>query len=146
MVSTPSQTQTAAPKGNTLLHSALDFEVTLAALRQAIGAEEMMVLHEIDTQAIVRRGGIEIPAVSQILYFHPRYMKRVVELNPRAIIEAPLKFVVREVPGQVRGEAPGVQVNFWSPTILFGRYEGLGALAEELEEVAGRIASVLARS
>ena len=142
MVSASISDETRAPEGNISLHSPLGFEPTLAALRQAIVDAEMMVLHEIDTQAIVRRGGIEIPGVRQILYFHPRYMKRVVETDPRAIIEAPLKFVVREVPA----EAGAVEVNFWRPALLFGRYEGLEPLAQELEEVAARVASVLARA
>lgn len=122
-----------APPENIALASPLDFEETLAVLRANIESAEMMVLHEIDTQKIIARAGIQSPGLRQILYFHPRFMKRVLEGNPAAVVEAPLKFVVRETPG-------GVLVHRLSPRFLFGRYKGLSELCEELEVLAAQIA------
>jgi len=123
-----------APPENIAVASPLDFARILDALRASIVREEMMVLHEINTQAIIARAGVESMGLVQILYFHPRYMKRVLEGNPAAVIEAPLKFAVRETPD-------GTFIHRLSPRFLFGRYQELHGLGEELEQIAARIAT-----
>lgn len=122
------------PSSNIQIASPHGFEQTVETLRGAIVAADMMILHEIDTQAIVRRGGIEISGVRQLLYFHPRWMKTVVETAPDAVIEAPLKFVIRET-------ANGAVCNYHWPSQTFGRYDGLETTARELDEIARRIAA-----
>jgi uncharacterized protein (DUF302 family) len=126
------------PAGHRTIASRFDFETTLTTLRESIGAAEMMVLHEIDTQAIIARAGISSGGLRQLLYFHPRFMKRVLDGNASAVIEAPLKFVVREV------DSGGVNVHFWQPTATFGRYAGLESLGAELEPIAEKIAATVA--
>ena len=123
----------AAPDEHIVVLSPFAFGETLDVLRGRIIGADMMVLHEIDTQAIIARAGVESLGLRQLLYFHPRYMKRVLEGNPAAVIEAPLKFVVRETPG-------AVLVHGISPRFLFGRYAGLEALGDELEELAASTA------
>ncbi len=125
------------PQSNQSIASPHAFDETVETLRAAIVAADMMVLHEIDTQAIVKRGGIEISGVRQLLYFHPRWMKIVVETAPDAVIEAPLKFVVRETQS-------GTQCNYSWPSQTFGRYAGLEQMAGELDEIARQIAASLA--
>ncbi len=125
------------PQSNIQIASPHSFDETVERLRGAIVAADMMVLHEIDTQAIVRRGGIEIDGVRQLLYFHPRWMKIVVETAPDAVIEAPLKFVIRET-------TSGTEVNYHWPSQTFGRYAGLENMAGELDEIARQIAASLA--
>ncbi|BCM93274.1 hypothetical protein IAD21_05163 [Abditibacteriota bacterium] len=120
------------PLENICVESPFDFEETLKTLRENIAGAEMMVLHEIDTQAIIARAGIPSDGLRQLLYFHPRYMRRVLETNSAAVIEAPLKFVVRE-------NFFGVSIHRISPRFLFGRYAGLDSLGEELEEVAAHV-------
>lgn len=123
----------ASPAENICVTSPLGFEETLGVLRERIIAADLMVLHEIDTQKIIARAGVQSEGLLQILYFHPRYMKRVLEANPAAVVEAPLKFVARET-------AEGVRVHRLSPRFSFGRYEGLRELGEELETLAATIA------
>ena len=125
------------PPSNIQIASPHSFDETVERLRAAIVAAEMMILHEIDTQAIVRRGGIEISGVRQLLYFHPRWMKTVVETAPDAVIEAPLKFVIRETKN-------GTQCNYSWPSQTFGRYTGLEQMARELDAIVARIAASLA--
>ncbi len=122
------------PDFNVLHLSSTTFEATMNLLRAEIGAADLMVLHEIDTQTIVRKSGLEIPPLRQILYFHPRYMKRVLEGNAAAVIEAPLKFTVRET---VEG---AVHCHFIRPEYLFGRYNGLEDLGAELKGIVEKIA------
>ena len=124
------------PQSNHPFASPHSFDQTVERLRAAIVTADMMVLHEIDTQAIVRRGGIEIPGVRQLLYFHPRWMKIVVETAPDAVIEAPLKWVIRETPD-------GIRCNASLPSQTFGRYAGLEAMARELDGIVEHIAGAL---
>ena len=71
----------------------------VAALRSAITARDLWVLHEIDPQALLRRSGMAIGPGRQILFFHLRYVARLLAADPAAIGEAPLKVVLLELPG-----------------------------------------------
>lgn len=113
------------------------FEETLAALKQAIAAEELLLIHEIPVQSILATHGISIPATRQLLFFHPRYMQRILTDNASAIVEAPLKFAVMEI------SAETTIVRFIRPGYLFERYPGLETLGYELEEVVMKITSTL---
>ncbi len=125
------------PDFNIQIVSKLPFEATLQTLRDHIAAADMMILHEIDTQMIVKKGGLGIPPLRQLLYFHPRYMKRVLEGNPASVIEAPLKFAVRET------ESGEVHCGYIRPDYLFGRYQKMEEMAAELDAMAAKIASSL---
>lgn len=117
---------------------ALPLADAVARLRAAIEANDLWVLHEIDPQAIVRKGGYAIPGARQILCFHPRLMVRLLAADPSAILEVPLKFALLE-------EAGGVRLRWLDPLSAFDRY-GNGALAElggELRRTCDRIADEL---
>lgn len=101
----------------------------VARLRAAIGAADLWVLHEIDPQALLKRGGYRIGEARQVLFFHPRYVARLLAADPAALIEAPLKFAVLALPdGQT-------SVRWNDPVTTFGRY-GKPALAELGRELA----------
>lgn len=113
------------------------FEETLERLRAGIAAEALWVIAEVDPQMLLRRGGFAIPPVRQVLYFHPRYMARLLATNAAAVVEAPLKFVVM-------ASAGGTIVRCPEPAAALGRYEGLGELGAELGALAHRIAQGVA--
>ena len=94
-----------------------------ARLREAIEAAGLWVLHEIDPQALLRRGGYAIGAARQILFFHPDRMASLLAADPSALLEAPLKFAVLELPGGA------VVVRWIDPAAAFARY-GNPALAD----------------
>lgn len=114
--------------------TALDYETVLRRLRTAIQAEDMMVLAEVDAQAILARSNYEIGPTRQILFFHPRFMARLLAADTSALLEAPLKFAV------IEGER-GVAVRWQEPRQAFERYsaEALAALGEELSALCERI-------
>ena len=105
--------------------SSYGFEETLQRLRQAISADDLWVIHEIDPQALLRRGGFAITSLRQLLWFHPRLMARLLLTDPGAVPEAPLKFVVSAEPA-------GVVVRALNPVLIFSPYAGLAILADEL--------------
>jgi uncharacterized protein (DUF302 family) len=116
-------------------NSSTSLETVVAALKSATTAADVWVLHEIDPQALLRRGGIEIAPARQLLFFHPRYMKRLLDADPAAGLEAPLKFLILT-------DGTGAVVRWFDPVASFGRYdnEALRSLGLELSVLCQQIA------
>jgi uncharacterized protein (DUF302 family) len=116
--------------------SRLSLPGAVARLRDAITANDMWVLHEIDPQMLLRKGGYAIAAARQILFFHPRLMARLLTADAAALIEAPLKFAVIEL------ATAGVAVRWLDPEPAFTRYKHpeLTSLGAELAQLCERIA------
>ena len=115
----------------------LAFPAVLDALRESIKSDGLWVLHEIDPQAILSRAGLVIGVARQILFFHPKLMVRLLQADPAALLEAPLKFAVMEL-------ADGtVSVRWFDPAVAFARYgnPALAALGQELAATCERIAA-----
>jgi len=88
----------------------------VARLHLAIEAADFWVLHETDPQALLLRGGCAIGPARQILFFHPRFMVRLLAADPAALLEAPLKFGVIEL------SAGNVMLRWADPAAAFARY------------------------
>jgi uncharacterized protein (DUF302 family) len=106
--------------------------------RAEIAAEDLLVLHEIDPQAILARSGFDIGPARQILFFHPKFMARLLAADPSALLEAPLKFALIE-----RADRVTVTIRWMEPAASFGRYGSpeLQELGEELSMICERIVS-----
>jgi uncharacterized protein (DUF302 family) len=113
-----------------------------ARLRETIEAADLWVLHEIDPQALAKRGGYGIGAARQILFFHPRFLARLLTADPGALLEAPLKFAMLELP-------EGTTLLRWTdPAASLGRYgnSALASLGLELAAVCEEIVTSSLRS
>ncbi|MDQ8198222.1 DUF302 domain-containing protein [Pelagicoccus enzymogenes] len=138
MATTASQAQ--AGKG---MHKAPDFLVTaksqygfddtVSMIKGAIEQNNLMVVHEIDGQKMLRMVGEKTKGMKQVLFFHPRFMKAIKGANPNGAIEAPMKILVMEKPDGT------VMVRYAKPTYLFGRYGGLDDIGSELESIIEKI-------
>ncbi len=125
------------PAGQHVSVSGWSFEETIARLKASLVEEDLWLIHEIDPQALLARGGFCIRPTRQLLFFHPRYMARLLEADPAAILEAPLKIVVmEEAEGRVILRVPDV-------VAAFARHSGLASLGEELAAVCGRVLSTV---
>jgi uncharacterized protein (DUF302 family) len=105
-------------------------------LRRAVEAADLWVLHEIDPQALLMRGGYAIEPARQILFFHPRLMARLLAADPTALLEAPLKFALLALPN-------GTLIVRWiDPAWALARYDSseLKALGHELATACEGIA------
>jgi uncharacterized protein (DUF302 family) len=107
-------------------------------LRAAIEAAGLWVLHEIDPQAILARGGYVIAPARQILFFHPSLMVRLLAADSSALLEVPLKFALTQAGG---GQ---VMVRWSDPIAAFARYgdEPLSQLGRDLAKTTDRIVGV----
>jgi uncharacterized protein (DUF302 family) len=117
--------------------SAYGFDETISLLKQAIEAENLMVVHEINPQQMMRMVGVRTGGMRQILFFHPRYMKRILEANRAGGIEAPMKILAMERPDG------RVMVRFHDPVHQFAPYDGLEEVAGELKAVIERVVAAV---
>ncbi|MGI4745642.1 MAG: DUF302 domain-containing protein [Janthinobacterium lividum] len=113
------------------------FTEVIASLRSEIGDAGLWVLHEIDPQKVLQRGGYVIDPARQILFFHPDLMVRLLTADASALLEAPLKFAVVELPGG------RVTIRWINPAVAFARYDNpaLTILGQELAILCEHIVS-----
>jgi len=126
------------PVEQRVVRSRFDFEATVARLRTAIAETDLFVLHEIDPQAILARSGFSIREARQLLFFHPRYMVRLLALDPSAIVEVPLKLVVLRMPDG------SVTVRHTRVEALVARHPALEPLVRELTGIYEQLLATVA--
>nr|WP_294944578.1 DUF302 domain-containing protein [uncultured Mucilaginibacter sp.] len=116
---------------------AVNFETALVSIRETIVKNGFIILYEIDPQKILADYGIETLKIRQVLFFHPDHMKELLDNDATAIIEAPLKFVIKEI------DEAHVEVTTFDIKNHFSGYEGLETLSTKLEgkmqQIIGRI-------
>lgn len=128
------------PAFQRVLATPLGFDGALEVVRAVLAERDLWIIHEIDPQMLLARGGYQIECTRQILFFHPRYMARLLEADPSALLDAPLKIVVLESAG-------AVTLRWLLPETLFEKYENeqLTQLGRELVAVYAAIAAELER-
>ena len=104
------------------------FGQVYGTLKQRITEHGFLLLHEIDTQAIVAKHGITIPPLRQLLFFEPKYIAQIMANDPLAINDIPLKLVLQEIDAQT------TQLSFKNPVGSLQDYGLDAAMAEELLE------------
>jgi uncharacterized protein (DUF302 family) len=117
------------------VRSAQDFNTTLTSLKQAIEAQNLMVVNEVNPQQMLRMVGMQTGGMRQIFFFHPRFMKAIIETNRNGGIEPPLKILVMEAPDG------RVMVRYHDPVHQFAPYDGLAEIAAEFSGVFEDIVS-----
>jgi uncharacterized protein (DUF302 family) len=119
----------------------LPVEEVLSRLRSAIEAADFWNLHEIDSQALLSHEGYAIAPARQLLFFHPRYVVRILTADPAALLEVPLKFIILELP---EGD---VTIRWADPLASFARYRNLELeeIGRELSEACDGIVGALLR-
>jgi len=121
------------PPGETVAISPVDFDATIACLKHAFNTLDLWLIHEIDPQMLLVRGGYRVGKVRQLLFFHPRYAARLLEANPAALIEIPLKIAALELPdGRVLMRYVDIEKQL-------APYPEMAPLASELADVMRRV-------
>jgi len=104
----------------------MPFDAVCLALTRKIKSEGFLLLHQINTQDIVSKHGIAIRPLKQFLFFHPTYIKQIVQQDPLAINEIPVKIVVYD---QGNGS---ICVSFPNPVTNLKEYDLDPKIAAEL--------------
>ena len=105
------------------------------ALKKRIVDHGFLLLHEIDTQAIVAKHGVSIPQLKQLLFFEPKYIAEIMTNDPLAINDIPLKLVLQEI------DAHTTQLSFKNPV---GSLQDYGLKPEMAAELLKRVQGILA--
>ncbi|RPG38485.1 MAG: DUF302 domain-containing protein [Muricauda sp. TMED12] len=105
------------------------------ALKKRIVDHGFLLLHEIDTQAIVAKHGVIIPQLKQLLFFEPKYIAEIMANDPLAINDIPLKLVLQEIDAQT------TQLSFKNPV---GSLQDYGLKPEMAAELLKRVQGILA--
>jgi uncharacterized protein (DUF302 family) len=113
----------------------LPFGQVYGTLKQRITEHGFLLLHEIDTQAIVAKHGITIPTLRQLLFFEPKYIAQIMANDPLAINDIPLKLVLQEI------DAETTQLSFKNPV---GSLQDYGLKPEMAEELLERVQGIVA--
>ena len=133
----PSGQMMKLPESQTMVASAYGFNDTVELLTVAIEEQNLMVLKEINAQQMLKMVNMQVKGMKQLLFFHPRYMKKIMQANPMGSIEPPLKIAIMERPDG------GVVVKYIRPSFLLGKYEGLSDIGIELDDILETIASAV---
>ena len=105
------------------------FHDALGLLRDRISLAGLIELTTIDTTSVLASAGFTIPEVGQVLVFHPRFMRTILETDPAAVVEAPLKLTIIQRP-------TATELRCVDPAIAFAPYPGLSDLAAALHDLA----------
>ena len=84
------------------------------------------------------RAGLAIRPTRQLLFFHPRYMQRLLQADSRALLEVPLKIIV------MADASDRVILRGTELRDAFSRYPGMRQLAEDLATLCQEIVAVVA--
>lgn len=111
------------------------FQQVLDSVRNEINAAGMKVLHEIDPQAALQGFGHSIGGARLVFFFHPNLLYRLLETDWTAIVEAPPKLALLELPDGT------VSLRMANPAGAFARYgnAALTAFGQELAATCERI-------
>lgn len=115
------------------------FEEALGIIKMNIVSNGFLILNEINTTEILAKHGIQIGELKQLLFFHPTYMKDVLEIDPLLVNEVPLKFVVRSI------SHSDTSVSIQNPIKTMNDYKGADLLANKLLDKVQLIMNQISR-
>ncbi len=104
------------------------FDKVVTKLKRAISARKLVIVKEVPFQQMVAMVGFKTSKARGFEVFHPRYGKVLFQKDVNALIEVPLRIVVRESGGKVN-------IQYRKPSAIFASYSGLAKLGKELDGV-----------
>jgi uncharacterized protein (DUF302 family) len=116
---TPTTPSARIPSAVITMHSGFDFETTLARLKQALTSRGMTIFADIDQAAAAASASTTLRPTRVLLFGNPKGGTPVMEANPHAALELPLKLVVWQAP---RGP---VQVDYLDPAAMLVEHYGI---------------------
>lgn len=108
------------------------FDKVVTDLKRAITGQKMVIIKEVPYQQMLSMVGVKAEKMMGFEIFHPRYGKAIYGSDPAALMEAPLRILVRETSGKI-------SLEYRKPSVVFAPYSGLSALGKELDGVFANI-------
>lgn len=114
------------------------FENTITKLKKAITASKLVIVKQVPYSKMIAMVGVKAEKTVGLEVFHPRYGKVIYQTNKDAMIEVPLRILVRDQGGEV-------MIRYRKPSAVFASYSGLSGLGQELDTLFDKIVTSVAK-
>ncbi len=114
------------------------FDKTVTKLKKAITASKMVIVKQVPYTKMIAMVGVKAEKTVGLEIFHPRYGKVIYSNDKDAMLEAPMRFLVRDEGGKV-------SIRYYQPSTVLAGYNGLSKLGAELDAVFEKIVSSVAK-
>ncbi len=114
------------------------FENTLTGLKKAITANKLVIVKEVPFTQMLAMVGVKAEKIKSFEIFHPRFGKVIHANDKNALLEAPLRILVRDKGGKTI-------VQYRKPSAAFADYSGLSGLGGDLDKVFAKIVGSVAK-
>ena len=114
------------------------FGKVVTNLKRAIASRKLVIVKQVPFQKMVAMVGVKTGKTIGFEIFHPRYGKVIFAKDINALIDVPLRIVVRESGGKVI-------LRYRKPSATFAPYSGLSGLGKELDKVFADIVDRVAK-
>ena len=114
------------------------FEATVTGLKKAITANKLVIVKEVPFTKMLAMVGVKAEKIKSFEIFHPRFGKVIHANDKNALLEAPLRILVREKGGKTI-------VQYRKPSAAFAGYSGLSGLGGDLDKVFAKIVGSVAK-
>ncbi len=111
------------------------FDKVATKLRRQIAAHKLVIVKEVPYQKMVAMVGMKAGPATGFEIFHPRYGKVIFKKDANAMIEVPLRIVLRK-------KGSKVILQYRKPSSTFAPYSKLSGLGKELDTI---FADIVAR-
>lgn len=108
------------------------FASTLTKLKKALTASKLVIVKEVPYSQMLGMVGVKSEKAVGLEIFHPRYGKVIYKNDKDAMLEVPLRILVRDQGGEV-------MIRYRKPSAVFSGYSGLSGLGAELDALFERI-------
>jgi uncharacterized protein (DUF302 family) len=120
------------------MHSGFDFEATITRVKQTLTSRGMTIFADIDQAAAAATVSITLRPTRLLLFGNPKGGTPVMEANPHAALELPLKLVVWQAP-----DGP-VLVDYLEPVAMLVEHYGIDpALTGAFAQVPSLLAQAI---
>ncbi len=104
----------------------------VTAMKKAITSNKLVIVKAVPYTQMLKMVGVKADKSVGFEIFHPRYGKVIYAKDKRAMIEAPMRIMVREAGSKVI-------VRYRKPSASLAGYSGLSALGKELDTIFSNI-------
>ena len=114
------------------------YEQVVTGLKKAITANKLVIVKEVPFTQMLAMVGVKVEKIKSFEIFHPRFGKVIHANDKNALLEVPLRILVREKGGKTI-------IQYRKPSAAFAGYSGLSGLGGDLDKVFAKIVGSVAK-
>ena len=114
------------------------YEQIVTGLKKAITANKLVIVKEVPFTQMLAMVCVKAEKIKSFEIFHPRFGKVIHANDKNALLEVPLRILVREKGGKTI-------IQYRKPSAAFAGYSGLSGLGGDLDKVFAKIVGSVAK-